>query len=148
MQNYIIHNCSLVYMALYYKKLADPHHSVYITRKQFEEYRQLVIESLEKERNVANAFDYHIVEGQPDYNFQYLDEKRATRVRNVAYYYDVRTDTFYTPCAAEDLYFKSVCVVPASLLSQFTPHGYEKVLNINMEEVIQEKGSDEPGSEK
>lgn len=157
MLNYNLYNGTFVFMALYLKKQSSPHTTAVITRKQYFDYMNLVMRNIEKERRVANAFTYTILDGEPQYKFRMLDEKKVARINKTNYYYDAKTDSFYTPNEVSDLYYKSATIIPSCLLPQFTPQGYEKALGIKIEEVNEadlkanynrkKSTSGEPGSE-
>lgn len=135
MKNYTIYNNTLLYMALYLKSHAGE--PAIITDEQYTNYVNLVIRTLDIEKSVANAFTYAVKKGEPSYNFNMVSKEKQARINATTFYYDPEKRCYHTPSSYKELYYKSIVVIPQSILPMFQPEGYERAIGLKPKENIQ-----------
>ena len=131
MTKLIIYKSTLVYAALYLKRSAEPDGPITLTEKEFQDYFDLVIENVEEERSIANAFTYDIIyEGEPEYKLNLASQEILDLIKTATYSYSDDRTIVTTNASKTALSYKSTHAFPQPIASSLRPKGYEKALNI------------------
>ena len=140
MTKLVIYKSTLVYAALYLKRSAEPDGPITLTEKEFQDYFDLVIDNVEEERSIANAFTYDIVyDGEPEYKLNMASKETLDLIKTATYQYNADGTSVTTHAGKTALSYKSTHAFPQALASSLRPAGYEKALNI-----IKKKGNPTP----
>lgn len=128
-----IYTDTIVYMALYLKKLYTNAGIVSVTQDEINQYTALVIRELDRQVTMSGgAFSYRITNGSPNYEKQY--EQADQTIRNLArsanYNYNAISTVYSSDSSANALQLKAFYNKLSSLNSVFTPNGYEAALRI------------------
>ena len=138
--NFLIYKTTLIYLALYYKKLANPSEPAIVTEDEVNNYINLVLKNLKEEQSIANAFSYTIVNsGEPTYNLNMATQNMKDLLTTAKFGYDPKTKVFYSYASEKALSLKSTFAYPRPIGHTKQPEGYEKVLHIKFSENKSEK---------
>ena len=131
MPKLVIYKSTLVYAALYLKRSAEPDGPITLTEQEFQDYYDLVMDNIEEERSIANAFTYDIVdEGEPEYKLNMASKETLDLIKTATYTYNADKTAVTTRAGKTALSYKSTHAFPQAIASSLRPKGYEKALNI------------------
>jgi len=131
MNKLIIYQSTLIYAALYFKRLAQPEGKITLTEEEFTNYFDLVINDIEEEKSIANAFEYEIIyDGEPIYKLNLANKETLDLLNSATYKHDKEKGVFSTSSIQGALSLKSKVAYPSSLSMTLRPKGYEQALNI------------------
>jgi len=137
-----IYQSTLIYSALYLKRALNPDGIITLTEKEFYDYFNLVINNIEEEKQIANAFDYEIIyEGEPEYKLNLAEPETLNLLKSATYTYSKQSKLITTSANKKALSLKSTHTYPQSIAMTLRPNGYKKALNIASEK---EKNDSQP----
>lgn len=135
MGQFILHEKTFIYMALYLKKSAENRPTTTITQFQLASYAQLVIKRLSELYLLDNNFSFQILpNSEPEYKFSYESEEVQKKIAETEFTHNIAQNTYSTDAELAMLSFKSIKVIPRNIKDCFLPQGFEDCLGIEQDE--------------